>query len=397
MADAAMARPRLGAARPERTATPSQPTSAGKTGAPQPDGGVADWVRGQASRHGFELDAAQEAVLPFFQRLFEDLAAAERTSSPLLRFFGGSKRRIKGLYLWGGVGRGKSFLMDCFFAAAPIERKQRLHFHRFMQEIHRELATLQGQADPLSVIARRLARTTKLLCLDEFLVTDIGDAMLMRHLLGGLFGEGVVLVTTSNTQPDDLYLNGLQRGQFEPAIDLLKGHLQILKVEGGQDYRLRALEKLGVYHSPLSDATEHRMREEFIAIARDEGDADVQVDVDGRQLAARRMAAGVIWFEFAELCQKPRSQGDFIELARRYHTVLLSRIPRMFADERDAARRFAWLVDEFYDRRVKLIVSAEAPLDGLLDPTAVGRDLERTLSRLIEMQSHHYLAQPHLG
>jgi cell division protein ZapE len=364
---------------------------------PGSKGGVAEWTRRQANLRGFELDEAQQSVLPVFQRLFDDLAAAESTGGSLMRLFGGGKRRIKGLYLWGGVGRGKSFLMDCFFAAAPLKRKQRLHFHRFMQDIHRELAALQGQASPLAVVAKRFARTTKLLCLDEFLVTDIGDAMLMRNLLEGLFGEGVVLVTTSNTEPGDLYRNGLQRGQFLPAIALLKEHVQILEVDGGQDYRLRALEKLGVYHTPLSDATERRMEEEFVAIARDEGDVNAVVDVDGRELAARRMAPGVVWFDFAELCQKPRGQGDFIELARRFHTVLLSRIPRMFADERDAARRFAWLVDEFYDRRVKLIISAEAPLDSLLDPTAVGRDLERTLSRLIEMQSHDYLAQAHLG
>ncbi len=377
-------------------ANPANPVAVNSARPPGAEGSVGDWIRQQAIVHGFELDDAQQAVLPCLERLFQDLAAAERASGPLLRFFT-SKRLVQGLYLWGGVGRGKSFLMDSFFAAAPVKRKRRLHFHRFMQDVHRELATLQGQPDPLATVAKRLARTTKLLCLDEFLVTDIGDAMLMRHLLEGLFAEGVVLVTTSNTQPDELYRNGLQRGQFLPAIDLLKRHLQIHEVEGGQDYRLRALEQLGVYHSPLSDATERRMREEFVAIARDEGDADTLVEVDGRQLNARRVAPGVAWFEFGELCQKPRGQVDFIELARRYHTVLLSRIPRMFADERDAARRFAWLVDEFYDRRVKLIVSAEAPLEGLLDPTAVGRDLERTVSRLIEMQSHHYLAQPHLG
>ena len=377
-------------------ANSANPVAADSVHPPGAEGSVGDWIRQQAIVHGFELDDAQQAVLPCLARLFQDLAAAERASGPLLRLFA-SKRPVQGLYLWGGVGRGKSFLMDSFFAAVPVKRKRRLHFHRFMQDVHRELATLQGQSDPLATVAKRLARTTKLLCLDEFLVTDIGDAMLMRHLLEGLFAEGVVLVTTSNTQPDELYRNGLQRGQFLPAIDLLKRHLQILEVEGGQDYRLRALEQLGVYHSPLSDATERRMREEFVAIARDEGDADTLVEVDGRQLNARRVAPGVAWFEFGELCQKPRGQVDFIELARRYHTVLLSRIPRMFADERDAARRFAWLVDEFYDRRVKLIVSAEAPLEGLLDPTAVGRDLERTVSRLIEMQSHQYLAQPHLG
>jgi cell division protein ZapE len=377
-------------------ATPSKPMASDQVRPPGADANLADWIRHQATVHGFELDDAQQAVLPFFQRMFEDLVAAERLSGPFMRLLGG-KRPVKGLYLWGGVGRGKSFLMDSFFAAAPVKRKQRLHFHRFMQDIHHQLAVLQGQSNPLLTVAKRLARDTKLLCLDEFLVTDIGDAMLMRHLLEGLFAEGVVLVTTSNTQPSELYRNGLQRGQFLPAIDLLQRHLQILKVEGGQDYRLRALERLGVYHSPLSEATERRMREEFIAIAREEGEADSLVEVDGRQLTARRLAPGVVWFEFGELCQKPRGQADFIELARRYHTVLLSQIPCMFADERDAARRFAWLVDEFYDRRVKLIVAAEAPVEGLLDPTAVGRDLERTVSRLIEMQSHHYLAQPHLG
>jgi cell division protein ZapE len=374
----------------------SKSTEPGHPRPPGESGSVSDWIRQNAAFHHFDLDEAQQAVLPFFQRLYEDLVAAERANASLLRLLA-SKRQVKGLYLWGGVGRGKSFLMDSFFSAAPVKRKTRSHFHRFMQDIHHQLAGLQGQSNPLALVAKRLARETKLLCLDEFLVTDIGDAMLMRHLLEGLFAEGVVLVTTSNTQPDNLYLNGLQRGQFLPAIELLKRHVQVLKVEGGQDYRLRALEKLGVYHSPLSDDTERRMEEEFVAIARDEGEPHAVVDVDGRSLTARRVAPGVVWFEFRELCQKPRGQADFIELARRYHTVLMSRIPCMFADERDAARRFAWLVDEFYDRRVKLIVSAEAPVEGLLDPTTVGRDLERTVSRLIEMQSHHYLAQPHLG
>jgi len=369
----------------------------GRERVPAATGHLADQIRQNAVLHGFELDDAQQAVLPHFERLLDDLVAVERAGLSLKRLLGGNKRAVAGLYLWGGVGRGKSFLMDSFFGAAPSKRKKRMHFHRFMQDVHHQLAALQGLSNPLAAVAKGLARDVKLLCLDEFLVTDIADAMLMRGLLEGLLAEGVVLVTTSNTQPDQLYLNGLQRGQFLPAIELLKKHLQILEVEGGQDYRLRALEKLGVYHWPLSEATEHRMAEEFVAIADAEGEANAIVDVAGRELIARRSAPGVVWFDFGELCQKPRGQLDFIELARRYHTVLLSKIPRMFADERDAARRFAWLVDEFYDRRVKLIVSAEAPVEGLLDPTTVGRDLERTISRLIEMQSHHYLAQPHLG
>jgi cell division protein ZapE len=349
----------------------------------------------QASLHGFELDQAQRAVMPSFQRLYDALAAVNRKDNRLMRLLA-RRRLVKGLYLWGGVGRGKSFLMDNFFSIAPLQRKTRAHFHRFMQDIHQQLAALQGQSDPLATIAKRLARDARLLCLDEFLVTDIADAMLMRRLVEGLLAEGVVVVTTSNSEPDALYLNGLQRGQFLPAIALLKQHLEVVNVDGGQDYRLRALEKLGVYHCPLAEATERRMTEEFLAIARHEGDVETTVDVDGRSLAARKVASGVAWFEFAELCQKPRGQVDFIEISRRFHTVLVSDVPRMFADERDAARRFAWLVDEFYDRRVKLIVSAAAPVEGLLDPTTVGRDLERTVSRLIEMQTRHYLTLPHL-
>jgi len=375
---------------------PLQPASERRQArAPREGGSLVEWIAEHASLHGFDLDEAQRKALPRFQRLYEELAALDRSDAPLMRLLA-RRRAVKGLYLWGGVGRGKSFLMDSFFNVAPMRRKTRAHFHRFMQDIHQQLAGLQGQSDPLATIAKRLARDTRLLCLDEFLVTDIADAMLMRRLLEGLVAEGVVLVTTSNTQPDALYLNGLQRGQFLPAIELLKQHLEVVNVDGGQDYRLRALEKLGVYHCPLTDATDLRMAEEFVAIARHEGDPVTTVEVDGRILLARRVSSGVAWFEFAELCQKPRGQVDFIEISRRFHTVLLSGIPRMFADERDVARRFAWLVDEFYDRRVKLIASAAAPVEGLLDPTTVGRDLERTVSRLIEMQSRQYLTLPHL-
>jgi cell division protein ZapE len=363
--------------------------------APKQGGTLAQWMAEQASLHGFELDQAQRAVMPSFQRLYDALAAFNRKDNRLMRLLA-RRRLVKGLYLWGGVGRGKSFLMDNFFSIAPLQRKTRAHFHRFMQDIHQQLAALQGQSDPLATIAKRIARDARLLCLDEFLVTDIADAMLMRRLVEGLLAEGVVVVTTSNSEPDALYLNGLQRGQFLPAIALLKQHLEVVNVDGGQDYRLRALEKLGVYHCPLAEATERRMTEEFLAIARHEGDVGTTVDVDGRSLAARKVASGVAWFEFAELCQKPRGQVDFIEISRRFHTVLVSDVPRMFADERDAARRFAWMVDEFYDRRVKLIISAAAPVEGLLDPTTVGRDLERTVSRLIEMQTRHYLTLPHL-
>lgn len=363
---------------------------------PKDSGSVAGWLRQHATAHGFELDEAQRATLPRFQRLYEDLAALERMEASLIRLLA-RKRVVKGIYLWGGVGRGKSFLMDSYFNAAPVPRKTRIHFHRFMREIHHELTLLQGQADPLATVAKRIARDTRLLCLDEFLVTDIGDAMIMRRLLEGMFGEGVVLITTSNTRPDDLYLNGLQRSQFLPAIELLNKNLEVLNVDGGQDYRLRALEQLGVYHCPIGADTDRRLAEEFVAIAGDEGDSEASVDVDGRTISARRVASGIAWFDFDELCRKPRGQVDYIELSRRFHTVVMSAVPRLHAEDRDVARRLAWLVDEFYDRRVKLIVSADAPAGELLDPATVGLDLERTASRLIEMQTHRYLSQPHLS
>ena len=356
----------------------------------------AEYARQAARLHGFSLDPAQVRVLKQFQRLYEELNESERIGYSLLSVFM-AKRQIRGLYLSGGVGRGKSFLMDAFFDFVPIARKSRFHFHRFMQDIHHRLRDMQGEENPLEQIAQDIAGEYRLLCLDEFHVTDIGDAMLMRTLLQGLFEEGLVLVTTSNQSPDDLYRDGLQRAQFLPAIELLKQHLEPVEVEGGVDYRLRLLEKGGVFHFPVDAAADKAMATSFEAIAGVPGSRNVELDIEGRPIKALRVGPGVAWFAFDELCDGPRGQADYIELSRRYHTVLISAVRRIGATDADRRRRFTWLVDEFYDRRVKLIMSADTPVSGLLEATPAEVEVQRTASRLVEMQTHHYLSEPHLA
>jgi cell division protein ZapE len=346
-----------------------------------------------AREHGFVLDPAQQRALHSLQRLYDDLA---RTGSGWLRIFT-RPRPIRGIYLWGPVGRGKSFLMDEFYRLAPVARKQRVHFHRFMQSIHHALRELQGQEDPVNIIAARIARDVRLLCLDEFHITDIGDAMLMRRLLEGLLSGGIALITTSNQHPDALYEHGLQRAQFVPAIDLLKTHLELVELNGDADYRLRALTLAGVYHYPLGETAERAQEAGFVALAGSLGEADQMLEIEGREVHARRVAPGVAWFDFADLCDGPRGTADYIELARRYHTVLVSGVPRFGPALRDSLRRFTWLVDEFYDRHVNLMLSAEAPVDQLCKDVPTTPDIERTASRLIEMQSAEYLSLPHLA
>lgn len=358
--------------------------------------GVPRHVRRVAAAHGFDLDSAQLQALARLERLYVELIEAEQAGWPLLRMFL-PRRPIRGLYLWGGVGRGKSFLMDAFFDAVPIECKRRVHFHRFMQDIHHRLKQIQGEENPLTSVSGSIADETRLLCLDEFHVTDIGDAMLMRNLLQGLFDHGVVLVTTSNQRPDELYLHGLQRGQFLPAIGLIKQHMGLVHVEGGTDYRLRVLEKEGVYHFPFGVAAEAAMEETFEAVAGTAGERDVEVEIEGRMIPAKRVADGVAWFEFDALCSGPRGQADYIELARRFHTVQISRLPRFRPADGDKRRRFTWLVDEFYDRRVKLILSAEDYLLELFRGAGSGTESDRTVSRLTEMQTRQYLSEPHLS
>jgi len=369
---------------------------------PRDSADFSDWVRQHAAAHGFELDASQQAAVEHFERLYEDLMGLERLEASLIRLLA-RKRVVRGLYLWGGVGRGKSFLMDSFFNCAPVQRKRRIHFHRFMQEIHREMHRRTGQPDPLGAIARDYAKDTRLLCLDEFHITDITDAMVMKRLLEALFEQGVVIVTTSNFEPDALYLHGLQRNQFLPAIELMQENLDVVNVDAGTDYRLRELEKAGVYHVE-ADADE-ALERAFMNIARHESAESAELEIESRIIHARRDARGVAWFDFSELCDGPRGKADYIELARRYHTVLVSDVPRFHARDADTLRRFVWLVDEFYDRRVKLILSAAALPDDLVATEDDGDKFqanlnvslkERLVSRLTEMQTRDYLTQPHL-
>ncbi len=300
-----------------------------------------------------------------------------------------------GLYVWGGVGRGKTWLMDLFFEHLPVNRKVRVHFHRFMQRIHQDLRR-QGQVrDPLPRIAAEWSRNCSVLCLDEFFVSDIADAMLLGGLLENLFRRGVTLVTTSNTAPQDLYRDGLQRAKFLPAIDLIERHTRVIELPGDTDYRLRILEQSEIFHHPLDPAADRVMTESFNRIAA-ECELNHDLDINGRNFHARRRGDGVIWFEFDELCGKPRGSADFIEIARSFNTVMLGAMPQLLEEDADAARRFITMVDEFYDRNVKLLISAAVPIRELYIGRNLAFEFQRTVSRLVEMQSHDYLALPHL-
>ncbi len=349
-----------------------------------------------ARRHGYQLDAAQLHASEELDRLFRQLTATGRRYgfvSQLLR----RKRMVHGIYLWGGVGRGKTFLMDVFFEAISLESKLRLHFHRFMQRIHHRLRDLQGETNPLRIVGAELAAQARLICLDEFHVTDIGDAMIMRVLLESLFAEGVVLVTTANMHPDSLYEHGLQRARFLPAIDLLKQNLRVVEFGSGTDYRLVSLEKAGVFHPCVDAASEHAMLTTFMDVSGEPGRCDQSIEVEGRNIRAKRITESVAWFDFEEICEGPRSRNDYIELSKRFHTVLISGVPVFGAGNDNARRRFTWLVDEFYDRRVKLVLSAQANLPELFAKALGGSESERTSSRLIEMQARRYLGEAHLA
>ena len=306
-----------------------------------------------------------------------------------------------GLYLWGGVGRGKTLLMDLFYDSLPEgdgeNGKLRMHFHRFMQRVHGELKALGGTANPLQRVADDFAERTKVLCFDEFFVSDIGDAMILGELMQALFRRGLTLVATSNIHPDGLYENGLQRRRFLPAIEALKRHTLVHELGGEIDFRLRVLERAEIYHSPLDAAAERSLSASFVELAPEQTTAEANLEVENRLIRARRLAPDVVWFEFKALCEGPRSQNDYIELARCFHTVLVSSVPRFTPKTEDAARRFISLVDEFYDRNVKLIISAEAPIAQLYAGERLQFEFERTRSRLLEMQSREYLARSHKG
>ncbi|MDX1452799.1 MAG: cell division protein ZapE [Oleiphilaceae bacterium] len=351
-------------------------------------------------REGFVEDAAQrlavEKLQNLYERLIEDQAQRKKENRKWFnRFSKKSPKPVKGLYFWGGVGRGKTYLMDNFYESLPFENKMRIHFHRFMQRVHAELRELKDQKNPLVVVAKKFSDEACVICFDEFFVSDIGDAMILAGLMQELFGNGVSLVCTSNIVPDGLYKDGLQRARFLPAIDLVKEHTEVVNVDGGQDYRLRTLEQAELYHFPLDEQATINLEKYFKQLAVEAGSDSLELEVNGRTLVAHRHSDDVVWFEFAELCDGPRSQNDYIELAREFHAVIISNVPRMGGDTDDQARRFINLIDEFYDRSVKVIISAEAPIHELYTGGRLSFEFERTESRLLEMQSQEYLEQEH--
>ncbi|TXS95156.1 cell division protein ZapE [Parahaliea aestuarii] len=350
-------------------------------------------------REGFSYDAAQEQAVIKLQDLYMRLLARRREAAGL----GGLWRRLKreqpepekGIYFWGGVGRGKTYLVDTFYDCLPFEDKLRVHFHRFMQRVHADLKDLDGEKNPLEHVADRLASETSVICFDEFFVTDIADAMILGGLMQALFARGVSLVATSNIVPSKLYENGLQRQRFLPAIALIERYTEVVNVDSGVDYRLRTLQQAELYHYPLDEAADTSLRQSFEQLAPEPGKHWERIQVNGRYITCRCLADDVAWFDFVELCDGPRSQNDYIELARDFQAVLISGVPAMGRANDDAARRFVNLVDEFYDRNVKLVLAADRPLLELYAGGRLEFEFQRTVSRLQEMQSTEYLGREH--
>ncbi len=355
---------------------------------------VKDVYERELAERGYHSDPAQLRAVEALDRCAREWSGYKAQRSNAFKKLINRPAIPRGVYLHGGVGRGKSFLMDCFYSAVPLKRKTRLHFHEFMREVHRELAGLQGTVNPLDELAARMARRYRLICFDEFHVADITDAMILHRLLQALFDNGVGFVTTSNFRPDELYPDGLHRDRILPAIDLLNERLEVVGVDNGIDYRLRTMERVKLYHTPLGPQADAEMNDAFTQLAASHDENPV-LHIEARQIRARRRADGVIWFDFATLCGGPRSQNDYLEIATQYHTLLLSDVPYMPVRMASEARRFTWLVDVLYDRRVKLIMSAAVPPQALYTEGPLAHEFPRTVSRLQEMQSAEFLALEH--
>ncbi len=353
--------------------------------------GVRTLYERSLSERGYASDPAQLRAIDALSRCEDEWVQYKaRRRNPITKLL--IRLPIpRGVYMHGGVGRGKSFLMDCFFQSVPLTRKTRLHFHEFMREVHRELHELKGMADPLDELGKRISRRYRLICFDEFHVADVTDAMILHRLLAALFANRVSIVATSNFHPDGLYPNGLHRDRVLPAIELLKANLEVLSVDNGFDYRQVTLSQIGLYQTPLDEAAEAAMAHAFQRVAEAQEEPKV-MRIEHRELRARKRAGGVVWFDFSELCGGPRSQNDYLELATRFHTVLLSGVPQMSPRLASEARRFTWLVDVLYDRRVKFIMSAEVTPELLYTEGPMAHEFPRTVSRLSEMQSVEYLA-----
>ncbi len=369
--------------------------------------GPLEWYWHFSQRHDYQADSEQLRALEQLERLFNELEDYRQYRAGklnrLVTNLGAGRKPPRGMYIWGGVGRGKSLMMDAFFKVSRHRRKRRVHFHEFMREIHARMRALSGTEDPLETIATEIARDLRLLAFDEFHVSDIADAMILARLLELLIEKGVVLVLTSNYRPDDLYPNGLQRSRFLPAIEVLKRDLDVVELAGATDHRRRLLDALSVYYTPIDAHADENLAKFFEAMTKAGYSENGTIEVGGRPIAYRRRAKGVIWFDFHELFEKPRSQVDYLEIASAYHTVLISSVRRMLPSQVDVVRRFTWLVDVFYDQRVKLALSAEVPAEDLVAPAPVAsgpdamvhKEFARTASRLREMQSRDYFGRKH--
>ena len=339
-------------------------------------------------------DAEQLKVVLLLQSLFESLLHGDKEETNLLAKWlkkKSNKNSPKGLYLWGGVGRGKTFLMDLFFDSLPQKRKTRLHFHRFMIAVHLSLSEFQGEVNPLKLVAKRFQEEASVLCFDEFYVSDIGDAMLLHGLLEEMFKLGMTFVATSNVPPNRLYENGLQRGKFLPAIALIEENTHVHELAAGPDYRYRALKSGGVYHYPLGSVSERALEQTFQSICNGKKIERSKLKIEGREILANKTSTDIAWFEFSELCGGPRSSRDYVKLGKIYQTIIISNVPLLRSDKEDQVRRFISLVDEFYDNNVKLVISAAARADLLYSGESLLFEFQRTVSRLTEMQSAQYL------
>ncbi len=360
------------------------------------------WQRYQTDleRPDFHKDRAQADAVQRLQTLYDKLVEAESERGKAMaklrrKLRKGREEPVKGLYFWGGVGRGKTYLMDNFFESLPFKRKMRVHFHRFMQRVHQELKHFKGEKNPLKLVAKKFADETRVICFDEFFVSDIGDAMILATLMDELFNRGVTLVCTSNIVPDGLYKDGLQRARFLPAITLVKKYTDVVNVDGGVDYRLRTLEQAELFYSPLGEEADASLRSSFDALAVEAGKHSKSMEINGRKIPAQAHADDVVWFDFKDVCDGPRSQNDYIEMARQFHAIIISNVPVLGGDKDDQSRRFVNMVDEFYDRNVKVIISAAVPITELYSGGRLNFEFERTESRLLEMQSQEYLEAPH--
>jgi len=353
---------------------------------------VREYYQKALNDRGYQPDAAQEAAIERLQRYYDDWINFKKARSSTLKKIFRRPPVPRGVYMWGGVGRGKSFLMDAFYLTVPVKRKTRVHFHEFMRSVHHELDAVKGQQDPLDEVARRIAKRYRLICFDEFHVSDVADAMILYRLLLGLFEHGTSFVMTSNYEPSTLYPDGLHRDRILPAIKLIQQRMDVLNVDVGTDYRRRTLEQVRMYLTPITEQTGPELQSIFDRLL-DTAAMDPELTVENRKIKAVARGGSIVWFDFATLCGGPRSQNDYLDLASRFKTVILSDVPRMTPRDASAARRFTWLIDVFYDHKIKLLMSAECPAEELYVKGPMSGEFHRTVSRILEMQSREYLEE----